>query len=269
MSTDPVRRSSPSASQDRVIPERRYRKPPVLETLCEIYFADSAWDDTVPGAFYERVKNDFPQKRRREIQQAEIALGPAEAKAGVRRLPPWMQFVSESGDRMIQIAENLLVVNQLRPYPHFEEWQPVVHDALQIYKELTQPKKVARLGLRYINRVVIPGARVQMEDYFTIYPNLPPGLGDTHGSFLVRVEVPQFEQGHTVLVTFGTVPPQQPGQDEQVFMLDLYDILQVDKVLEEVDIKEEILGAHNNIVMAFEDSITGRLRDLFEMEEQP
>jgi len=266
MSTKSPHGTPLGAGPDNVVPERRYRKPPVIEALCEIYFADSMWDDTVPGAFYERVKQDFPDKRQREIQEAQIALGPAGATAGVRRLPPWMQFISEKGDRMIQIARDLLVVNQLQPYPHFERWEPAVHSALKIYKELTQPKKVARLGLRYINRVVIPGALVQMEDYFTIYPNLPPGLGDTHGSFLVRVEVPQREHGHTVLITFGPAAPPQPKQDEQVFTLDLYDILQRDGPLEEIDFRVEIQRAHNNVVVAFEDSITDRLRALFEPE---
>ena len=266
MSKKPPRGRPSGDVPDKAIPERRYRKPPVVEALCEIYFADSTWDDTVPGSFFERVKDDFPEKQQREIQQAQITLGRREATAGVRHLPPWMQFVSAQGDRMIQVAENLLVVNQLRPYPHFEEWEPVVHQALEVYKGLTQPRKAARLGLRYINRVAIPGARVQMEDYFTIYPNLPTALGDTHGSFLVRVEVPQFEQGHTVLITFGTAPPPDPNQEEQAFMLDLYDILQLDKSLDEIDLKKEIQRAHNNIVVAFEDSITDRLRDLFEPE---
>ncbi len=268
MSKDSVPATGSGGGPDKVVPERRYRKPPVVEALCEIYFADSTWDDTVPGAFYERVKQDFPEKRQREIQEAQIALGPAGVTAGVRRLPPWMQFASEKGDRMIQIARDLLVVNQLRPYPHFEGWEPVVHSALEIYKELTQPGKILRLGLRYINRVVIPGAPVAMEHYFTIYPQLPKALGDTHGPFLVRVEVPQPDQGHTVLITFGTAPPRQPSQDEQNFMLDLYDILQLDKPLDEIELKEEIQRAHNNVVMAFEDSITDRLRHLFEAEDQ-
>lgn len=177
-----------------------------------------------------------------------------------------MQFVSDEKHRMIQLAENLLVVNQLQPYPHFEEWESEVQGALQIYTELTRPTKIARLGVRYINRVVIPAPGVRMEDCFTIYPNLPSGLGDRHGSFLVRVEVPLFEQDRTVLITFGTAPPEDPKREEQAFMLDLYDILQLDKPLDEVDLEREIERGHDNIVVAFEDSITDRLRDLFEPE---
>ena len=249
-----------------MIPNRRYRKPPVIEALCEIFFAESTWDDTVPGSFYERIKDDFPKKQKRTIQEAQISFGPEQAVAGVRQLPPWMQFISEEKHRMIQVAQDLLVINQLRPYPHFEEWEPEIYSAFGIYKELANPKKVTRLGLRYINRIVIPEERVRMEDYFTIYPNLPARLGDTHGSFLVRVEVPQTE-GHAVLITFGTAPPS--GQNQHPFMLDLYDILHINGPVDENTLKQQIGCAHDNIVVAFEDSITDTLRALFEPEDQP
>ncbi len=149
------------------IPERRYLKPPVIEALCEIYFAGSDWDETIPGVFFERVKADFPQKRQRTIQEAQITLGPEQAAAGVRQLPPWMQFVSDEKHRMIQLAQDLLVVNQLAPYPHFEDWEPEIYRAFKRYLEVAKPKSVGRLGVRYINRVVIPGERVQMEDYLS------------------------------------------------------------------------------------------------------
>jgi uncharacterized protein (TIGR04255 family) len=267
MDRKPEEKSERNQTARRVVPERRYRKPPVIEALCEIYFSRSSWDDTVPGAFYERVKSDFPQKRQRKIQEAQITLGPEQAAAGFRQLPPWMQFVSDEKHRMIQLAQDLLVVNQLAPYPHFEEWEPDVYRAIGIYSELAQPRNVVRVGLRYINRVLIPEKQVRMEDYFTIYPNLPQSLGEIHGSFLVRVEVPQSGPGHTVVITFGTAPP--PLQDAaQAFILDLYDILEVDAPVDEEVVKREVRCAHDNIVGAFEDSITDKLRALFELEEQ-
>jgi uncharacterized protein (TIGR04255 family) len=267
MSAESEKRNVHEGGSGRVVPQQRYRKPPVIEALCEIHFAQSSWDNTVPGAFYERVKDNFPEKRQRTIQEAQFKLGPEQAAAGVRQLPPWMQFLSDEKHRIIQLAQDLLVVNQLAPYPHFEEWEPDVYRALRIYSELAQPKNVVRLGLRYINRVPIPGEQIQMEDYFTIYPNLPQRLGDMHGSFLVRVEVPQSGQHHTVVITFGTAPPP-PAQDAgQAFMLDLYDLFAIHQPVDEETIKREIQCAHDNIVVAFEDSITERLRALLEPED--
>lgn len=251
--------------------ERRYRKPPVIEALCEILFAGSAWDETVPGLFYERIKTDFPTKRKREVQELGVAFGLGEAKAGIRRLPPRMQFVSEKNNRLLQIAPDLLVVNQLSPYPHFMDWEPETGRALRIYHELAQPKRVVRLGLRYINRAVIPEERLLMEDYFTIYPKLPSKISDRHGSFMFRVEIPQSEQDHVLLLTFSSAPTpaSNAGQACQAFMLDYYDMLQIDKPAEGIDLLKEIRQAHENIITAFEESITDRLRGLFEPEGEP
>jgi len=267
MNANSEKKGGQRSANSRVVPERRYSKPPVIEALCEIYFSDSSWDDTIPGAFYERIKADYPKKQQKKIQEAKITMGPNQAVAGVRQLPPWMQFVSDEKCRMIQLAENLLVVNQLHPYPHFEEWEPEIYRSLRIYKELASPREIMRLGLRYINRIVIPKAKVQMEHYFTIYPKLPEGLGDSHGSFVVRVEVPQVKQEHTVLITFGTAPLPEKGQIGQAFMLDLYDIMDIKKDVDDDVLKAEVRRAHNNIIIAFEDSITDRLRRLFEEEQ--
>jgi len=244
---------------------RRYRKPPVVEALCEIYLTDSVWDDTVPGQFYDWVKQDFPVKRQREIQEGQISFSTAgEAAAGVRRLAPWVQFVTESEDRMIQLARDLLVVNQLRPYPHFEYWEPAIYSALEVYRELAKPAAVARLGVRYINRVVIPERPLRMQDYFTLYPRLPQEMGDEHGGFLVRVEVPVKANDHTVFVTFASAPTDDPG--EAAFLLDFYDLFQPSEPFALEAIQCPIKTAHENIITVFEGSITDTLRTLFQPE---
>jgi uncharacterized protein (TIGR04255 family) len=246
----------------------KYKKPPVVEALCEIYFSESVWDDTVPGRFYEQVNQEFPAKRSKEIQQAEFAFNPSgEASAALRRLPSWMQFVSEKNDRMIQLARDLLVVNQLPPYPRFEAWEPVIYDALKKYRDSANPKAIRGVGLRYLNRVVIPKPRIKMEDYFTLYPQLPQGVENAHRTFLVRVEVPQTKQGHTLVITFGTADPPEPNT--QAFLLDLYALFQPDCPMS-FDAFSDVVGtAHDNVIAAFEGSLTDRLRLLFEPEGSP
>lgn len=50
-------------------------------------------------------------------------------------------------------------------------------------------------------------------------------------------------------------------------MLDLYNIAQIEKPLAEANLRDEVQRAHDNIVTAFEGSITDRLREIFEPEE--
>ena len=227
-----------------------------------MYFTNSTWDETTPGTFYEQIKHDFPAKQQREMHQDEVLLGYNTASAEVRKLSPRMQFISKKGDRMIQLAENLLVINHLHPYPGFKTWEPILFRALEAYRIVAMPQRVRRMGLRYINRIEIPGTQVVMENYFRVYPQLPTLIGNTHGAFLVRVEVPQSSQGHSVIITFSTGVQPQSNEDGSVFMLDLYDIGELDVSPEPIALEKEIRRAHDNVVMAFEGSITDELRDL-------
>jgi uncharacterized protein (TIGR04255 family) len=230
-----------------------------------VFFAGSSWDDTVPGRFYDQVKDTFPERRQQEIHEAAVSFTPSGgASAGIRKLAPRMRFVSTSGDRMIQLGHDLLVVNQLRPYPRFEEWAPIMERALRNYSDLCQPQSVVRVGVRYINRVEIPAGRIRMEDYFTVCPTLPQVMGDAHGAFLVRFEVSGKKAGHTVMVTFATAPEEKP--DTLAFLLDLYDIFQPDQGITIGQVQDEVKTAHDCVEAAFEGSITERLRALFEEE---
>ncbi len=249
------------------VKERKYKKPPVIEALCEIYFADSNWDDTISGRFYDRIKEQFPDKRQRDVQQARVEFQPqgGVSAASIRRLPSWMQFISPPRGRMIQVAQNLVVVNQLKPYTRFADWEPTIHLALKTYSELARPRAIVRVGLRYINHIAVPGDRIRMEDYFRIYPKLPDPIGDTHGAFLVRAEAPSVVEGHQILITFGTAPAE-PGR--LAFLLDLYDIFQPDQPGAGFeDFPRVVAQAHQSVVAAFEGSLTDRLRKLLDEEE--
>ncbi len=246
---------------------RKYRRPPVVEALCELFLIGSTWDDTVLGSFYDKIKDQFPRKRQLQIYEAKVEFaGAGGTAAGVRQKQPRMQFLTESGDRLVQVAENLLVVNQLVPYPNFEKWEPLIYSMLSIYCELANPKAISRVGLRYINRVVIPQPAIHMEDYFTVYPQLPKGMGDVHGAFMVHVELPFVEKDHVVLVTFGTTPTQK--EQEIAYLLDLYDTTPMSNTTLSVEqLAAHVKIAHENIETAFEGSITDRLREVFEPED--
>jgi uncharacterized protein (TIGR04255 family) len=238
---------------------RKYRNPPVVEALCEIFFRGSEWDDTVIGQFYDRIQQEFPQKQQVQVQEAEFHFTPTgEATAGFRSSPR-IQFRSRGGERIVQLGRDLLVVNQLAPYPRFEDWEPIIYSSLETYRQIAQPKGIARLGLRYINRIGVPGLPLALEELFTIYPRLPSGLGKDHGPFLVRMEVPR-PSGHTVLLTFSTAPDGQTGSS---YLLDLYDILRYDETGGFEDIPQQVKAAHANLEAAFETSITEKLRALF------
>ncbi len=121
---------------------RRYELSPIIEALCQIQFEpDSSWDLTIPGLIYEKVQKTFP--KRNQIAQINIGIA-ANAEVIGQQIGalPLMQFLSEAGNTLIQVGQNLLTVNQLKPYTSWQQFLPLIEQGLQAYREAANPKQV-------------------------------------------------------------------------------------------------------------------------------
>lgn len=236
---------------------RHYDRPPIVEALVEVYFAGSQWDATIPGRFYERVKDRFPNISSQV--QFEVTLASAGGATGPLTSER-AQFRSPDGSRLVQVGRDLLVVNRLRPYSAFAEWRPDFIAMLTLYRELARPSSFQRVGVRYLNTISLPEQEVELSKYFELYPEVPEGLGSPHGAFLLRVETkPPAHPSHEFVATFGT---SETDDAQPALLLDLYDTAKVpDGALDRIEgLVDE---GHVNVAAAFEHSITDEARLLF------
>lgn len=245
--------------------KRLYREPPVIEALAEAYFEGGVIDQTLAGLFYERVRERFPAKSELGRVEFAVEVGPRGARTEASAGPPRSQFSTDDRSRMVQVGPGLVVVNQLRPYPRFEEWSTVFLEMIEHYRHIVEPASITRLGLRYIDRIVIPEVPVLLEDYFRLYPSLPPELGVEHGPFLMRIELRPRHRNHQLLVTFGSAQPEQSG--EMAYMLDVYDNLPNLNSSDFTSVAAWLEEAHDNVEHAFESVITDKARQLFGVEQ--
>lgn len=242
----------------------KYRNPPIVEALCGYQFIPGQpWDFTIPALFYERVKDQFPEKK------AQIQVGfPLEHKAQEAetelsvQISHRMQFLRADKKALVQIGPDLLVINHLKPYPTWDKFRELILKNLQIYQEIAKPKGFKRLGLRYINKIDFPAKSIQLEDYFTFYPFVGEALPQEHGPFYVRIEIP-YEQGRDhLLLTFGTTMPEKP--DTLSCMLDLDYVMGLPEKVPLAQATEWVEKAHKTIEEVFEACITDKCRNLFE-----
>lgn len=245
---------------------RKYKNPPVVEALCEFFFDNSKWDSTIPGLFYEKIKNNYPKKKELEQIGVQVSVLKDIHNFKTMRGEKRIQFVKEDGSQLVQIEKDLLVVNQFKPYPIFQDWKPVIDKMLNLYVEIAEPKGIKRIGVRYINQIVIPSLEFEIEEYFSIYPHVPHSLGAMHGKFMMRLEIPSKNEGHNLIVTFGSAPPSSP--DSSVNMLDMYDVFIAPQLLHAPDVNKYIIEAQKNVETAFENIITDKTRLLFNEEEK-
>lgn len=241
---------------------RKYKKPPIIEALCEFRFEPGEeWDITFPGLFYEKVRDNFPKKKSSRRMQFR-AISEAEEPHIRQEIVEFIQFLRQDEKALVQIVPNLLAVNHLKPYPTWNEFRPIILNSLSKYREIANPKGIMRIGLRYINRIELPGERVELEDYFDFYPHLGSELPKEHGPFIVGIQL-IYEDGRDILkLEMASEKYQPPRGLTMLFDLDYFlskpDGISMDNIEEWIEI------AHTRVEETFEACITEKVRKLFE-----
>ncbi len=234
-----------------------YKNPRLIEALCEIHFEPGpAWDATLFGLFYERIRDAFPEKR--ELRNVEVGFqaDDRELSQYVREAGVRMRFVRRDNTAMVQVAPNLLVVNQLPPYPNWAEFSQLIRAQFEDYVTIAQPKGLARIGLRYINRFDFAPTEFDFAALFARSTLIPSAVFEGFKPFLFRLEIAQGEQAQ-LLFTMGT--PAVEAEQVSV-VLDLDHVSQVSLRPEAGILMEHLNRAHERIEAVFESCLTDDLR---------
>ena len=110
---------------------RRYQKPPVIEAQCEFLFEPSTpWDLTIMGLVYEKIREQFPKRRPGKRLEVSVETGPTGVRQRVQS-SEGMQFLQLDGNALIQVAQDAVVVNHLKPYPTWREFLPLIRQGLE------------------------------------------------------------------------------------------------------------------------------------------
>ncbi|MCD6518305.1 MAG: TIGR04255 family protein [Anaerolineae bacterium] len=245
--------------------ERKYRHPPIVEVICEFRFKPSTpWDLIVPGLIYEKVKKVFPHRRPLKQIGTQFQLSPGEvafqllAEEGIR-------FLRDDERAFIQLRPRRISIHHLAPYPHWEGFKPLIAQGYHAYMDALPEAELQRIGLRYINRIQLsPYQLGAIREYFTIHPELGPGLSWEPTSFGVFLFFP-FEGGKDGLhLRLEKEPSSTPETANVILDLDYFTVQREKstwaKALEWVE------QAHQHILQVFEGTITDRLREQLDRE---
>jgi len=241
--------------------EIKYGNPPIVEVVTEFRFVPAEpWDLTVPGLVYDRLREQFPRKRLLKVLEGEAA---AEA-SGIRqefRLVDRMQFLREDEKAFVQVGPDLLAVNHLAPYPTWEGFVPLVHNALNAYVAVAHPRGLHRIGLRYINQFVIPGDTVDLDQYLNFRPFVGPGLPQLFHGLILGIQTPYDEEKDMLRLQLTTI--EAKAADTSTLLLDMdYYLARPEGVALDAAF-DWLERAHTRVQSVFESCLTDSLRSLF------
>ncbi len=246
---------------------KKYKNSPIVEAICEFRFQPgSAWESSFPDQIHEKVRSIFSQKRIAQSFEATFALA-AEGNQQHLKTTARFQAWREDQKALMQIEANLLSISHLKPYPTWQEFLPLIEQAFIAYRAVAEPKGLHRIGLRYINRIEIPGDQIKLEDFFNFFPTLTwqaPGQGFI--SFNASVYVP-FDYAKDILkLQISSGPSILP--DALAVNLDLDYFTGRSGEVSFESAFAWIEQAHSRLEDAFEGCITDSLRKFFEEEKE-
>ncbi len=242
---------------------KKYKYPPIIEAFCEIQFEQNTpWLETYPGLLYTKLQQTFPEQR----SAARVNFGLASASGTISPqlgLFPVVQFLQKDEKALVQIGQHLLAINHLKPYPTWEEFLPLIVEVFQAYRDVAAPTSIHRIGLRYINRIEIPGERVALEKYFEFYPFIGEKLPQDLAAFFLGVQVSYEDARDALRLQLTTSSAERPGVSALLLDLDYFLIKPGEIALDNVPAWLDKV-AHEHVEKAFEACITDRLREQFE-----
>ena len=156
----------------------RYRTPPLVEAVFEVFAAPSQWPEEAPGSIESAFRETYSGKR--DVLQPfglHFQMGPGLSSKGLKREqePERVRLWTPGGDQVVQFAPNMCALNILPDYSHYIEYRPEPERLVEQYLDLAKPEAVAVVGQRYIDKVVLPQGGTP-ERYFSIYPAVPAEL---------------------------------------------------------------------------------------------
>jgi uncharacterized protein (TIGR04255 family) len=178
-------------------------------------------------------------------------------KEGVGRV----QLISEDSKRLVTLGPDVLSVNVLRPYDDWEHFRPRIETALEAYSDMAAPEAVARVGVRYINRIVLPVAGPDVTIYFRCSP--PPNIVSPAEmvAFVNRVSYSYPEDGTKLLLTHATM---DSPEGQATFLLDLDVFREASKSFPIDTVMGIVDELHQREGTAFESAITEATRKVFD-----
>lgn len=231
---------------------RTYCKSPLIEAVCDFRFSSSQpWDWTIPGLFYEQIREKFPIKE--QLNAVETIIDPVQAKL-VQQVQPKLQFANEKRDEVIQIGPDNLSIHQLPPYVGWVKFKTSIIDYLQMYARAAHPTGLTSVALRYVNHIEMPLKDMELEDYFNLMPQVPHPIPQIFPTFLLNVDVLYELPVSGLRITFGTVVPKIA--ENFAYVLDLNMLSTGSTELSNDRISDWLETAHERIEVAFDASFT-------------
>jgi uncharacterized protein (TIGR04255 family) len=244
-----------------------FKNPPITEAIIDIRAVSA------PGVDLEALKDfahglesRFPLRQEHfGLQQTfQVKLEGGPPKISSSTAVDGLLFRSSDNQRVVQARLNGFAFNRLRPYDRWEKFSAEALELWERYKSVARPVNVTRIGVRYLNRILLPLPVSNYREYCLLFPEFPKEFSSRTQDFFLHfsLRLPTFADA--AAVTNLAFEPLQPNATSLPLILDLDTFFQFTVCppdSEEIWAKLGVLRNFKNYL--FDSSLTEKAKDLF------
>ena len=245
-------------SKDIVFPN-----PPITEALLDIR-VNLSKEMTLQelSLFHTDIKGEFQEKKERHTGSFQIKTGAAPEMVSSSSRTDGYLFLSKEKNKIVQARLDGFTFNKLKPYSDWEKFCGEAKYLWEHYVQIAKPVNIVRLGLRYINRILLPLPFKDFKEYILTVPDVAPGIPQGLAGFFVQLVIPNHEIQASAIVT----ETMEKVDDKAQYLPFIFDIDVSSNIILEptsADIWKIIGQLRQFKNQIFINSLTDRAKDLF------
>jgi uncharacterized protein (TIGR04255 family) len=213
-------------------------------------------------SFHNLIKEDFPEKQQRIQFTAGFKISPEGPEAlQASGVPDGYLFKSTIYKKIVQARLDGFTFNKIRPYENWEKFRLEAHRLWELYSKMTNPAKITRIALRYINRIEIPLHTKDFKEYILGIPDVPHKLPQELSHFFMQFTIVNPDIEAKAIITLTKEEPTSSNTLPIIFDIDVFrDNIYTTNEAKIWDDFERLRIFKNDI---FFNSITEKTKELF------
>jgi uncharacterized protein (TIGR04255 family) len=243
---------------------RHYSRSPIVEARIDIKVQHSPEMEVANLIqMATAIESEYDIREQLGNLQGNITVDSANntlLSSSISNNPVGYSFASNNKQSAIQARLNGFTFSHFMPYPGWDIFRETAFNIWNIYRQVTNPIRIASLAVRYVNRIDIPSEKVELKDYFRTVPEISPDLPEALATYMMYLQIPIEEINATINITQTRIP--SPSADIVSIALDI-NIINEGTISEDTgDILATLDLLHIHANRVFEASITDITRDL-------
>jgi uncharacterized protein (TIGR04255 family) len=241
----------------------QYNRPPITEAVIEIVFDELVARDIVDKV-RAKLLADYPLSDEEKLIRVQFHIGQQQSKAQEQGFRYRLSTLDRTDVALV--GSGSFACSRIAPYTGWDKFHGRARQSWDTWKRIAGYRKIKRLGVRYINRIDIPwpdeSQPVRIEDYLSLYPEIPGGLVAGINQFTMQAVAPVGADSCNALLNVATAPSPLSGHVSFLFDIDVSREGDVPQHDEELWLLINSIRGHKNRL--FEAGITDKSRALFQ-----